>query len=271
MNDEHVIPKSLGGNRATVIRASRALNSRLSKIDARVGHDGMIQFGRRDADARGHSRKKPIPRVTGARMWKPGDPWGIGEIRYNLDFDRNGPPIVYDVKAGRHIAYPKNEGFVVPKWHIDHVARFKFTVKTLLGMGWKLFHTDFLNVVDVDPLRQALSTDFRTTDRREVDYGERPAAGKLMFLDPFLVQPNEREAYTKFQNVIVRKHRTTMLIREMDGVLEWSISCVGYFVGSIRARVHSNCVLLPDLQEGWGWLVTVMPDRLQGEVVESVF
>ena len=270
MDYEHVFPKSLGGNRTTVIRASRELNSRLAKIDARVGRDGMIQFGRRDADARGHSRKKPVPRVTGARIWKPGDPWGKGETRYNLDFDRNGPPLVYDTKAGKHIAYPENGGFDVPQWNIDHVARLQFTVKTFLGMGWKLFGTDFLNAVDVDPLRQVLTRDFHTTESREADYSDRPADGKLLFMNPFLVRPDQRELYAKFEHVMVRKDQTTMLIRELDGVLEWSIACVGYLVGSIRVRAQGKRALLPDVGQGRACLLTVAPDRLQREVVGPI-
>ena len=72
LNDEHVIPKSLGGFRSTVIRASRELNSQFATtIDARIANDAMVQFGRRDANARGHSKKKAQLRYgAGQRLRK---------------------------------------------------------------------------------------------------------------------------------------------------------------------------------------------------------
>lgn len=268
MNDDHVIPKSLGGNRATVIRASIALNSHFAKLEARVGRDDMIQFGRRDAGVRGHSRKKHVPRLERAKIWKPDEPLQAGETRYNLDIDRGGPPIVYDTKTGKHIPHPGNSGFVVPKMNIDHVARLQFTVKTLLGMGWKLFGTDFLSAVDVDPLRKVVTAEFQTRQPREVDYLDRPTEGGLIFLTPFLVRPDQRELYAaSFERPMIRKDRSTMLIREEDGVLEWSIACVGYLVGSIRVRIARSRNLLRDVREGQGRLIIVTPGRLEYELV----
>ena len=49
LSKEDVVPKSLGGNRFTVIYVSRTLNSTFgTKIDARVINDPIIQFGRKD-------------------------------------------------------------------------------------------------------------------------------------------------------------------------------------------------------------------------------
>jgi hypothetical protein len=59
MSAEHVIPRSLGGSGATVIRCSKAINSRLGhEIDGKLANDTLIMFGRRDADARGNSGPK---------------------------------------------------------------------------------------------------------------------------------------------------------------------------------------------------------------------
>jgi hypothetical protein len=104
MNNEHVIPKSLGGSRSTIIRASHTLNSRFATtIDAPITKDPVVQFGRRDANARGHSRKIPVATIKDARVWKSGAPWYENERRYNLEVPKGGPPKVYDTKAGRFL------------------------------------------------------------------------------------------------------------------------------------------------------------------------
>jgi hypothetical protein len=73
LSDEHVIPVSLGGSRSTMIRTSRHLNSTLgTTIDARIVHDSMVQFGRRDADARGQARSRLLASPTLARGLRTG-------------------------------------------------------------------------------------------------------------------------------------------------------------------------------------------------------
>ena len=55
-------------------------------------------------------------------------------------------------------------GFVVPEWNIDHVGRLRFTVKTLLGIGWKFFRADLLAAIDADLLRNGDANLSHTTE-----------------------------------------------------------------------------------------------------------
>lgn len=114
---EHVISKALGGNRFTGIRASGELNSKFgSTIDGRIARGPMVQFGRRDANARGHSRKMPVATIEGARAWKSGDPWGEGETRYRLEIQKSGPPKIFDTKSRTFVSpnVLRHTGFIVP-------------------------------------------------------------------------------------------------------------------------------------------------------------
>ena len=273
LSDEHVIPVSLGGNRSTMIRASRHLNSKFgATINSRVVHDGMVQFGRRDADARGHSGKKPAARIPNASVWRPDQPWGQWDTRYTLEIPKGGVLRVYDRKTGKHVPYLSGSGFIVPEWKIDHPARLRFTVKTLLGIGWKHFGVDFRTAVDLDLLRWVLISDLRSTsDSRERTTSDVPQEGTLIYVDPFLVPPEQREIHplTKIKSALIRKDQSAILIRELDGMLEWSVACLGYLVGSVRVCLRAP-LIKGDVRPRGGIRLVVRRDRLQSELVAPI-
>ncbi len=263
---EHVVPKSLGGFRSTVIRACRALNSAFgTTIDARIATDPMVQFGRRDANARGRSGKKPLAIINGARAWRPGDPWGEGETRYRLEIPGGGPPKILDTKSRTYLppSILSETGFVVPSWNIDHVARLRFTIKTLLGVGWKFFRTDLLTAIDVEPLRQILTT--------ECGLSPQPREGGLGYANLFLIRPEHRDTHplNKIEPALVRKGLTTILIREYDQTLEWSIACLGYLVGSVWVPLRAP-LLRGDVQSKGGLRLVIRRDRLEPELVPPI-
>jgi hypothetical protein len=264
LTDEHVVPKSLGGFRSTVIRASRALNSRFgTTIDARIANDPMVQFGRRDADSRGRSGKKPLAIIHGARAWRQGDPWGEGDTRYRLEIPKGGPPKILDTKSRTYLPPRPDMGFVVPAWKIDHIARLRFTIKTLLGVGWKFFRTDLLTTIDVASLRGILTTEFGLSSQR----GE---AG-IGYANPFLIKPEHRDNHplNKIEPVLIREGLTTILIREYDRTLEWSIACLGYLVGSVWVPSRSP-LLRGDVQPKGGLRLVIKRDRLEPELVPPI-
>jgi len=267
LTNEHVVPKALGGNRSTIIRASCELNSRFgSTIDGPIARDAMVQFGRRDANAQGHSRKMPVATIEGARVWKRGDPWGEGETRYRLKIEKSGPPKVFDAKSRTFVSpnVLSDTGFIVPNWKIDHVARLRFTVKTLLGIGWKLFHSDLLAAVDVvDQLRALLTANFTLLpERGECNIG---------YTNPFLIKPEHRDAHPlkKIEPALIRKGLTTILIREYDQTLEWSIACLGYLVGSVWVPLRGP-LLRGVVQPRGGLLLVIGRDRLEQELVGPI-
>jgi hypothetical protein len=67
---------------------------------------------------------------------------------------------------------------------------------------------------------------------------------------------------------MVRAYRTTVLMRQTGFGFEWSVSCVGYFIGSLIYPVEHR--LLPDdVSLNEGVLVTITNDRLLFEFVDS--
>lgn len=263
MNDEHVIPKSLGGFRSTVIRASIRLNSHFAtRIDGPVADDPLIIFGRRDARARGHSRKDPLPRLRGARAWKRGEALPGGEARYTVEIPGSGQAKVWDRRAGAYLRGDvfKDTAFFIEDWKIDHLARLRFAVKTLVGVGWKLFHTDLLDSLDMDFLRAILSPD---TDP------EASVSGRLTFSDPVLAtqDPEEQRALKDLEQALVREKITTILMREFDGDLEWSVACVGHLVGTIRVPVKVP-LLRGDVKPRGGIRLEIMREGLRPVLVE---
>jgi hypothetical protein len=263
---EHVIPKSCGGNRSTIIPAARELNSKFgSAIDGPISNDAMVQFGRRDAKARGHSGKRPVATINGARAWKRGEPWGEGETRYRLEIPKEGPPKIFDTKS-RTFSPPSvlaDTGFVVPNWRIDHVARLRFTIKTLLGVGWKFFQTDLLAAIDVDQLRALLTA--------SLGLSPEPGKVKIGYANPFLVKPEDREVHplTKIEPALIRKGETAILMREYDDTFEWSIACFGYLIGSIWVPLRAP-LLKGDIRSKGGLRLVVRRDSLERQPVAPI-
>jgi hypothetical protein len=206
--------------------------------------------------------KKPVAIIRGARKWTQGDPWGEGQMRYNLEIHKEGPPTIYDTKTRAHLspAILSNTGFIVPNWEIDHIARLRFTVKTLLGVGWKFFQTDLLAAIDVDQLRPLLTRDFVLS----ASHSECP----LRFSDPFLIKPEDRETHplTRISPALIRNGVTTILVRYFDHTLEWSIACLGHLVGSVWVPCRES-LLGGDVQPKGGLRLVIRRDRLEPELV----
>jgi hypothetical protein len=161
MSAEHVIPRSLGGSGATVIRCSKAINSRFGHvIDGKLGNDTLIMLGRRDADARGNSGQKPKALLKRTTAWKGGKPMGTVQPRYSIEVPGgNQSAIVYDTRTGNDLPPTvfNDTGFVFTM-NIDSEVRSKFLAKTLLGIGWKLFGESFLATEPINSLRWKIGT-----------------------------------------------------------------------------------------------------------------
>lgn len=262
LSDEHVIPKSLGGGNSTLIRASRELNSRFGReIDGKIANDPIIQFGRRDANARGHSGTPPIPRWKGLRPWKSG-PFDASKECFNIDFPTTGGPTLYDTRRGRGASNEVlvDRALVATNLQIDSDARAKFCAKTLLGIGWRLFGPHLLSAVSVNDLRAFLG----------VEGGAGSADFRMTYLDPFVADTEAARSYVKMiEKNLVRARTTTILARETDGELEWSLACVGYFVGSLVLPTTARLLPAEILPEG-GLLLIAGRGTLQREVLAGL-
>jgi hypothetical protein len=235
LSDEHVIPKSLGGGPSTIIRASRALNSRFgTEIDGKVARDPLIQFGRRDAGARGQSGKATVPR------WKHGHAGVLAmrsgaRGRYNADIGGSGFPILFDTATGRHVPWGAHgDEALVFKLEIDHEARRRFVLKTLLGVGWRLFGPALLDSIDVETIRTQLGVE------EDVANG----ALQVPFADPML-RPGDAAGEARLvaiERALIRPGATTIMMTQ-DSFLEWSVACCGHMVGVVSVPLLSRLAM----------------------------
>jgi len=260
MDDEHVIPLSLGGGRSTVIRASKALNNRFAReIDAKVANDPLIIFGRRDAKAKGHSRKMPIPRWRDARPGAPGPLMGSPE-RINIDFPSGGLVQYYDRRRGQPVQQASFPTALVAPLQLESEARLLFCLKTVLGVGWRVFGPKLQEALYADDVRARLGVE-----------GVEPSNQFSMgFADPGTPRSEEGRAYLNhLERNLVEPLRTTMLVRETETHLEWSVACVGYFVGLVILPLRAR-LLPPTVGAGAGLFLLAGRGRLTAEVRQTV-
>lgn len=261
ITSEHVIPRALGG-RGVTIPCSKAVNSRIGhEIEDKVINDPLIIFGRRDTGMKGNSRKEPRPILERAASWKQGEAWYGEERRYKIQFPKDGRPKVYDTRTGRFLpsGILATTGFAIPEMPIDSTARARFVAKTLLGLGWKIFGEAFLATGQTDALRSMIGT-CKDTSSEQV---------RLYYLDPFVLKPDDPvlDAFRVLQEKTIQKDRTSILMRHTDFGIEWSVSCVGYFVGSLIYPVHHR--LLPEsIQQDGGVRITIENQRLVFDAVD---
>jgi hypothetical protein len=262
ITSEHVIPRALGGKGATVIPCSKAVNSRIGhEIDTKVTNDPLIIFGRRDTGMKGNSGKEPRAILERAASWKHGDAWYGEERRFKIEFLKDGQPKVYDTWTGKFLPPDifATTGFAIPNMQIDSTARARFVAKTLLGLGWKIFGEAFLATGHTDSLRSMIGT-------CKESYSEQV---RIYYLDPFVLKYDDPalDAFRVLQEQTIQKDRTSILMRHTDFGIEWSVSCVGYFVGSLIYPVHHR--LLPErIPLNGGVRITIENQRLVFDAVD---
>lgn len=255
LSDEHPIPLALKGNDAEfVIRTQREMNNRLgSKVDQPVIRDPIIMFGRRDADARGHHGHQhvPLPIFRNARAFNPEAGHKTvkdGPTGFKLEMTAPYPRVIH--QPTKTILPPDVFGSVcfVTEFKRDDVALCRFAVKSLLGIGWRIFLKDLENAVDANALRHALDPGTELSN---------PAPGDIRFLWETCdnLSPQMEGYLELLKSATIKKGKSTVMICEHNGRLEWVVSCVGYFVAALQMPLSQH-LLVPGLANGQRMLIT---------------
>lgn len=254
LSDEHPIPLALAGNDAEfIIRTQRQMNNRLGrKVDQPVIRDPIIMFGRRNADARGHHGHQhvPLPKFRNARGFsaKAGHKTiNDGPAGFKLEMATPHPRVIHQpTKTVLPHSIFGSVGFVT-EFKRDDVALCRFAVKSLLGIGWRLFLKDLENAIDTRALRTALDPTFELTQ---------PAPGDIRFLwETSGLSPKMREYLEAMKAAMIEKGKSTAMICEHNGRLEWAVSCVGYFVAALQIPLSQH-LLVPNLTDGQKMVIT---------------
>lgn len=254
LSDEHPIPLAVAGNDAEfVIRTQREMNNRLGrKVDQPVIRDPIIMFGRRDANARGHHghQHTPLPKFKNARAFsaKAGHKTiNDGPAGFKLEMTTPHPRVIHQpTKTVLPSGIFGSVGFVT-EFKRDNVALCRFAAKSLLGIGWRLFLKDLENAIDANALRAAMDPGVELTH---------PAPGDIRFLWEVSDYSAEMNGYLeRMKAAMIRKGKSTAMICEHEGRLEWAVSYVGYFVAALQIPL-SRHLLVPGLSDGQKMLIT---------------
>lgn len=236
MSVEHPLALGLGGNDAEWrFPAQLTANNESSKFEQRAMQDKIIMFGRRDAGASGHhDQHAPIPEFKKARLFDPKS----GQT------DIFATPGEYNVAVGKHrsnIIHERSRQVIDHSIFNTHVAVMQFTrptedlvrviAKALLGVGWRLFLKHFEEAVVCDDLRLFLDRKIRLMN---------PSRGGVRVL---LEEQAYREKYGTYldqlTSMCIRKGRSTAMLCECSGQLEFTLTCLGYYVGTMQLPIRS--------------------------------
>jgi hypothetical protein len=211
-NYDHVVPLSLGGADGFCVWSDKTFNSVVgSKIDGAVANDALIMLARRNANARGHSRVKPVP------IWRKSILEGR-PVQVSLGEEIK----VWDARAKSYL--DPNDFLNKPlesRWIYDPSARSRFTAKVALGAGYFVFGQSFRAAADCDEVRKMLTHDltaFQTT---------------LVAHDPVLKGRWPSKDITAYLLMCEYQSRTTLIVLPMATGIAFHLGVLGMYVGSI--------------------------------------
>ncbi len=224
LSEEHVLPKSLGGCGSLKINASKHLNNLFgTQIDGKIAKDIFVLFKRRDLDLLGHSKKAPTPIWRNLATFEKG--MGVENLfgPYICSFEKSGPRIIHQRtrKPAPKEIFPGKA--LAVHLDIDHVARLKFCLKTLLGVGWVVWDDKIERAVDIEFVRRTLIED--------VYIAETIGLGGLGYSDEILDPDSAKLAHIK--KSLLFENMNTFLLEVMEGELRWSVAVLGILLGSI--------------------------------------
>jgi hypothetical protein len=152
-NPDHVVPLSLGGANGFRVFSDKQFNSTVgSNVDGAIANDPLVEFARRNADARGHSRRNPVPRwrKSSAQGYPLQFTWGLDAVE------------VWDPREKRMLNEELEdlEGTsVTSQLKIDYFSAIRFAAQVALGGGYFVYGDLLRDAIDCDELRRLISLD----------------------------------------------------------------------------------------------------------------
>lgn len=271
-NSEHIIPRSLGGKSSKKgdIRVSNKANSDLgSKVDNALAKDPVFLFARSNAKTRSASGKRAELKFLGYYGENKDRDFHASNTRptHQLLRDENEKYIVKELRSKKIIQDPLSKSAFLYELKIDHLARLKFCIKSLLGVNSLLFVEKLGQSIDIPELRHLLSAGLsKKSDIETVIVPERRING-IGYSDPFLLGVREEEAQVlkRIQTITEVGRECRVLLYQEGRSLFWSISVLGNLVGSIQIPVSGH--VFREVSMGSGILLRLQP---KGFVAETI-
>lgn len=157
-NNEHIIPKSLGGINSFNLPVDAIYNSNAgSEIDGELANDLLMLFRRREFDARGHSNKPPKVHSKKSFFSESGKP-------IQVEFQGKEGIKVWDSIERKEFDPQDIVGkTITSSFSISMYGRAKFAAKVALATGYFVYGELFRESVKHDDLRKLMNFNKQST------------------------------------------------------------------------------------------------------------
>lgn len=71
------------------------------------------------------------------------------------------------------------------------------------------------------------------------------------------------------EKALVQEETTTILVREFEAIIEWSVACVGYMVGSVRMKLRRP-LLREDVEPYGGIRLEIRREGLRRTILKPI-
>lgn len=242
INDEHIIPLSLGGSNDLVIPASKSINSVAGQIEGKLGNELGMSLRRNEFDVRGHTGKRPVPTYKSGKIKELGLP-----VQVQLD-KRNRELRLYSPRDKRHLKDTESEGLTIQfKTTIDLTTKIRFAAKVAIGAGYFIYGSVFANFAKVEHLRALMKLD--TVNMSD----------DLKVIDPLKSELTDQQMQIREMGKAFGLSSVIAVPSEND--ISFSVTCLGEFCGILRVPADTSKFPNSD-QHTWGHILAINGKKL---------
>ena len=233
MSLEHPLPMVLGGNkRHFIVPTLRTLNNRIgSKIEQVVAQDKIIMFGRRDTGAKGHRKQRAQnPSFDNVALVVPNKEKSIFASPRDFHLESRKPhPVVTHKKSQKRLPqniFKKHCAFTTFERPTPEMV--KLAIKVAVCVSWRIFGQSIEPALAIDTMRKALVP--------ECDIDQYWGEDLAWAWEGLQLNPETRTHFESIMAASIRRHKSTLMICEQDGFVEFALTCLGYFVAAVQVR-----------------------------------
>lgn len=229
MNDEHILPMSLGGANNFSLLVNSEINSQLgSKIDGRLTSDYLISCLRRRMQWIGHSGKEPKIILKNVRIKNSNSP-------VQLKFDSSGRH-VFDLINKRYLTHNERTGVEFSiNMYFDKYVRTLFIAKTVLSTGFRIYKQRFLDYADHDSLRDYMNFAFHKSE-------DQIKSLDIRLMDSFIELEDEISNQTRnyFKSISKLLNCSLVMFVVCSEHILASVALGGTYLGTINFKVDAS-------------------------------
>lgn len=221
VNEEHIIPLSLGGVNALVLPASKSFNSTTGEIEGKLCNELGMWLRRAEFDVRGHSGKPPVPTYKSGKIDELDLP-----VQVQLD-KKNEELRVFSPRHGRYFEKSELAGLAIKfNTTLDPTTKVRFAAKVAIGSGYFVYGSTFAEFAEVDHLRALFKLD------------ESRMSNDLKVVDPLWGEfTNQQKAIREMGKAF---GLSTIIIVPSDNDITFSVTCLGEFCGILRVPANTS-------------------------------